>query len=140
MEKYFKDFDSWNNKVKLLDSVDFNDFFYSREIWWCALGVNIGSEQDGKNESFERSVLILKKINKDLLWIVPLTSKVIDNEYRTNVKITGIQSQVSLSQLRSISSKRLLRKIGTIKSVTFYEILIKLAFILLGVLKDETPP
>lgn len=36
--------------------------FYEREIWWCSLGVNIGFEQDGTNDLFERPVLVIKKI------------------------------------------------------------------------------
>ena len=137
---YFKDFDKWNSINKSLESSKFNDFFYAREIWWCSLGVNIGSEQDGKNESFERPVLIIKKINKDLLWIIPFTSKLANNDYRVNKDNAGISEQLVLSQIRSISSKRLLRKVSKLKIMTFYEVLIKLSFILLGVIKDETPP
>jgi hypothetical protein len=33
-------------------------FFYFREkeIWWACLGANIGFEQNGKNENFERPI------------------------------------------------------------------------------------
>jgi mRNA interferase MazF len=138
--EYVKDFDGWNTKAKILDSKIFDDFFYAREIWWCALGVNIGSEQDGKNESFERPVLILKRISNELCLIVPFTSKIINNDYRITTSSTGMEAQVILSHVRSISTKRLLRKVGKIKTVVFFEVLIKLSFMLLGVIKDETPP
>jgi len=137
---YIKDFDKWNIKAKEIESREFNNFFYSREIWWCALGVNIGSEQDGKNESFERPVLILKRISQDSCIILPFTSKIIENNYRVNTESTGVQAQVILSQIKTISSKRLLRKIGKIRTFVFYEILIKLSFMILGITKDETPP
>jgi len=39
-------------------------FFLEGEVWWTALGVNIGHEIDGKNEFCERPVVILKKIDK----------------------------------------------------------------------------
>lgn len=139
-EKYIKDFDNWNTKAKLLDSRSFDDYFYAREIWWAALGINIGSEQDGKNESFERPILILKRINKDLCLMAPFTSKIVNNDYRITTESTGIQAQVVLSQIKVISSKRLLRKVGKIKTIIFFEILIKLSFIILGIIKDETPP
>lgn len=139
-EKYIKDFDNWNTKAKLLDSRNFEDYFYAREIWWAALGVNIGSEQDGKNESFERPVLILKKFNKDMCLMLPFTSKVIVSDYCVTTESTGMQAQVILSQIRVISSKRLLRKVGKIKTIVFLEILIKLSFLILGIIKDETPP
>ena len=140
MEEYKKDFDKWNEYAKKLDSTKFDDFFYVREIWWCALGVNIGSEQDGKNDDFVRPVLIIKKINQELLCVVPLTSKIIDNEYRVVSGSTGITSQIILSQIRSVSSRRLLRKISKVKIIVFFEVIIKLSCLLLGVIKNETPP
>jgi mRNA interferase MazF len=139
-EEYIKDFDRWNERIKTLDAVDqFEDFFYEREIWWCAFGVNVGSEQDGKNESFERPALIVKKISKDVLWVIPLTSKIINDEYRLSTQSSGIASQLILSQMRAVSSKRLLRKISRIKLVTFYLVIARLSMMLLGVIQDETP-
>ncbi|MFH1170496.1 MAG: hypothetical protein V1704_02965 [Candidatus Vogelbacteria bacterium] len=45
-----KDFDQWNERKKGLHNRDRVPFYHEREIWWCALGVNIGSEQDGSKE------------------------------------------------------------------------------------------
>lgn len=45
------------------------------------MGVNIGYEEDGKNEKFERPVLILKKFNQYLILVVPLSSKIKNNKY-----------------------------------------------------------
>ena len=140
MEEYIKDFDGWNNEVKVLESKKFEDFFYAREIWWCALGVNIGSEQDGKNDSFERPVLILKKINSNLLLMVPLTSKISAREYRVTASILGKKSQILIEQARTISSKRLLRKIGSLKKSTFQEVIICFLKYILSFQEGETPP
>ena len=49
--------------------------FHEREVWWCSLGANIGFEQDGGGEDFERPVVILKKFNLDACLIVPLTAR-----------------------------------------------------------------
>lgn len=103
------------------------------------MGVNIGSEQDGKNDGFERPVLILKRINNELLLIVPFTSKLIRNRYRIDIKITGEDSQAMLSQLRIISSKRLLKRIGYVKTDMFNIILVKSAMMLLGGIQSKTP-
>lgn len=138
--KYIKDFDGWNERIKNLNNGQFNDFFYEREIWWCALGTNVGSEQDGKNENFERPVLIIKKINKDLLWILPLTSKTIKNEYRVSTENSFESSQIILSQIRAISSNRLLRKVSKLKVSIFQRILVRLSLILLKIIENETPP
>ncbi|MES3031217.1 MAG: type II toxin-antitoxin system PemK/MazF family toxin [Patescibacteria group bacterium] len=139
-EEYIKDFDAWNDRAKLLNSKEFNDFFYAREIWWCALGTNIGSEQDGKNESFERPVLILRKINPSLLLIAPLTSKITKWDYRINIKLSGEESQILVEQIRTISSKRLLRKITVLKVTLFLKVIMSLLHFILTFAEDETPP
>ncbi len=50
-------------------------YFKEKDVWWASLGINVGHEQDGKNESFERPVLVFKKFNKHMLWVLPLTSQ-----------------------------------------------------------------
>jgi len=139
-DKYIKDFDSWNTQAKILDSCVSNEFFHEREIWWCALGVNIGSEQDGKNDSFERPVLIIRKIYSDLLLVAPLTSKIKDEHDRISTNSSGQEGQILLSHLRTISNKRLLRKVCRIKEQTFYKVIIRLVLPLLKCLEIETPP
>lgn len=136
-EEYKKDFDAWNDRAKELDSRVFDDFFYEREVWWCALGTNIGSEQDGKNESLERPILILKKIRKDIVLVAPLTSMISAHTDRISAKILGKESQILLSQTRSISNKRLLRKIGSISISLYQACLMRYAELILR--KSETP-
>ena len=138
MDPYVKRFDDWNESAKKLNGIAFSEFFHEREIWWCALGVNIGSEQDGKNDSFERPVLIVKKISQDLLLMVPLTSKIGNYTDRISARIAGQDSQILVSQERVISSKRLLRRIGRVKATTFQTVILKLIELLLPV-KSETP-
>jgi hypothetical protein len=60
-----KYFDLWNTAKQNLDIKILDEKFrvHEREIWWCSMGVNIGDEEDGKNELFERPVLILRKFN-----------------------------------------------------------------------------
>ena len=55
-----KDFDKWNERKKALNDRE-RILFNPREIWWCSFGVNIGSEQDGSGDNFERPVIIIKK-------------------------------------------------------------------------------
>jgi mRNA interferase MazF len=139
METYIKDFKSWNSYKITIDSYTSEHLFREREIWWCALGVNIGSEQDGKNQLYERPVLVLKKINKELLLVAPLTSNLVKNEFNIMTDSTGETSQILLSQIRSISSKRLLRRIGRIKNETFNKVIVKISLIFLQTIQNETP-
>ena len=62
-----KDFDRWNEKKKYTHKREFADHVHEREVWWSALGVNIGVEIDGKHENFERPVLVVRKFNNDFV-------------------------------------------------------------------------
>ena len=109
-----KDFDSWNKEKKSLENIGHDILsFHEREIWWCSIGINLGDEQDGKNELFERPVLILKKYSKDMCFVLPLTTQIKNPKpwYQVIVKIEEEINAVNISQGRVISSKRLLRKI-----------------------------
>lgn len=134
--KYFKDFDRWNERKKKIDAVGIGLFFNEREIWWCSLGVNIDIEMDGKNKLYERPVLILKKINHQSAWILPITSTFKDNTYI--YRLETIQSYVSISQLKLISAKRLLRKEARISISEFAQIIIRIKHLL--TFYNETSP
>ncbi|OGI95324.1 hypothetical protein A2917_02040 [Candidatus Nomurabacteria bacterium RIFCSPLOWO2_01_FULL_42_17] len=123
--EYKKDFDKWNEKKKYIDQKEISDgiFFNEREIWWGSLGLNIGYEQDGKNENFERPLLIIRKFNRDIVWVLPLTTIAKNNKFHYKLKSSG--SFVILSQVRLLSTKRLLRLIETINENEFNEIITK---------------
>ena len=106
----------WNRlKIKIaIVPPKTNVFFYEREIWWISLGMNIGFEQNGKNELYERPVLVFKKFNKDMFWALPLTSKYRQGPFYTTTGYSQKIYTIILSQLRLVSSKRLLRKIRTL--------------------------
>lgn len=127
MNKYVKDFDKWNKEKKIIDAkyVNKNLFFYPREIWWCSAGLNIGVEADGKNDNFERPMLIIKKFNAEMIWALPLTTKQKENKYHFKLEYENLISWVILSQIKTISTKRLLRKIGSISENDMEHILQK---------------
>ncbi len=105
-----KDFDKWNRQKKNIHNFNTRPVpFHERDIWWCYLGLNIGDEQDGKSEIFERPVLVLKKFNKQLAWVLPLSTKVKDNKYYHVINHNGILFSVILSQMRMTSAKRFSR-------------------------------
>jgi len=128
MKEYIKNFDSWNSLKKKndIEETDQKLYFYEREVWWCSLGVNIGIESDGKNNNFERPVLIVKKFNGEMIWVLPLTSKEKKGEFFQKIDHETGVSWVNLSQIRTISTKRLLRKIGMISEQEFLEVIRKL--------------
>ena len=117
-----KDFNRWNKKKKTLNEEEFNGFVHEREVWWCALGVNVGVEADGKHENFERPVLILKKFNRDSVLVVPLTSRAKPNPYQWPFSHRGELYAAVISQIRLISTKRLLRRMYRMSGSGFDDI------------------
>jgi mRNA interferase MazF len=114
-----KEFDRWNEKKKVLNRVEFDDYVHEREVWWCALGLNVGVEADGKNKDFERPVLVLRKFNRDSVLIVPLSSRVKDNQYHVQFQHEGETAAAVISQIRLVSTKRLLRRMYRMDSGIF---------------------
>jgi len=114
---YIKEFDRWNESKKLIDSRNENHIssFRERDIWWCSIGVNIGSEEDGKNTLFERPVLVLKKFNNRMAWIIPVTSRMKNGKYYFNFD----NEVVLLSHIRFVSVKRFNRFIKRISTYDF---------------------
>ena len=119
-----KPFDAWNKKKKLIDGARpiSGFYFHEREVWWCSLGVNIGVETDGKHDNFERPVLILRKFNNEMFWGIPLTSKEKHGAYFQKIVCEQSESWAALTQLKTYSAKRLLRKLGTISAEEFMDV------------------
>lgn len=123
--KYIKTFKEWNHFKEILDSVDITIPFYVGEIWYVAIGVNIGIEIDGKGENFERPVLVIKKFNKFHALVVPITSAKHDN-FSTNIlvvdKSLSVGSTVVISQIMRISNHRFLYRIGILDKTQFKKV------------------
>lgn len=117
-----KDFDSWNQRKKIIHQTEFTSFIHEREIWWCSLGFNVGDEEDGKNDNFERPVLVLKKFNRKIVLAVPLTTKIKDSPYYFAFTHEGVRFAVILSQLKLLSTNRFTRRVRKIDSALFKQI------------------
>ena len=119
-----KNFAQWHAQKSQIDAgqLSYNLYFHEREIWWCILGLNIGCEQDGKGEDFSRPVLILRVFHRDALWVLPLTSQDRSDRYYYQITDGTNRSSIILSQLKLISSKRLLRKIRTLPREEFAKV------------------
>ena len=107
-----KDFDTWNELKKSLAIGASNSYCKARDVWWCSLGVNIGFEQDGKHDLFERPVLVVKVFNKHVFWGIPLSTKLkVDNPHYLSLKHGDLEYSAIISQLRLYDTKRLQRKL-----------------------------
>ncbi|HCR36017.1 MAG: hypothetical protein UR33_C0009G0043 [Candidatus Woesebacteria bacterium GW2011_GWA2_33_20] len=120
--KYVKAYKKWHKLKSQIENESKEKFFHDREVWWCSIGVNIGFEEDGKNTRFERPVLVFRKFNKGMFWGIPLTSKTKKGRFYFSFKFKNRNSTVILSQLRVLSSKRLIRRMGKIGLKSFRNI------------------
>ena len=104
-----KDFEGWNQLKQRLHSKDDTHIasIKEREIWWCSVGVNIGNEEDGHNERYNRPVLIIRKFNRYSFWGVPLTSRVKESRFYYPLEIKGKKACAMLSQLKLYDCRRL---------------------------------
>jgi mRNA interferase MazF len=119
-----KEFGRWNERKIQLNDADGTALFHEREVWWCALGANIGFEQDGGNADFQRPVIVVKKFNLDACLVVPLTARPKKGKYYFPVgSVDGRDAVAVLSQVRFIDRKRLVNKICTLETETFQSLL-----------------
>jgi mRNA interferase MazF len=116
-----KDFDRWNEAKKHIDASTFSHYVHMREVWWCSLGVNVGREEDGSAELFERPVLIINKFNRDMVLVVPLTTTAKRTPYHFVFRHRGGEVAALLSQLRLVSTKRLKRRVFRMSEPLFDE-------------------
>ena len=96
--------------------------FHESEIWWANLGENVGSETNGKNFRFEKPVIILKKYSHNLLFTIPCTSRLKEGSWFFAFRIEGRPRRALIAQGRSISSKRLIRRMCRLEEKIFIDI------------------
>ena len=130
-----RNFSQWHKLKSDIEDRNWSPLFREQEIWWCSLGANIGIEEDGKNLLFERPVLVLRKFNKDMLWALPMTSKKKEGRFYHSFPLHNQGRTAILSQLRVLSAKRLIRRIGKISDIQFSS----LENALVSLLKETDP-
>ena len=117
-----KHFDRW---IGLKEKIHFS---YSKpwisegEIWWCAMGENVGVEINGKNSRFSRPVLVMKKLNGESFMGVPLTSQRKTGIWYSKFNSLGKEEYAALCQARVMSVSRLYSKMGEITQVDLRKI------------------
>lgn len=124
-----KDFDRWNNVKKKVNAASDSDSFFPKErwVWICSIGVNVGYEQDGVGESFERPVLVIKKFNNKMFWVAPLSTKQKDFDFYYNFTDgDGNKVSVIIAQLRLISVKRFIRDMYVMEEGDFSNVISRL--------------
>ena len=84
------------------------------EVWWVAVGENVGIEINGKSEYYSRPVLVFKKLSHLGFMGIPLSTQKHDGAWYICFKFQGKEIYAALSQIRVFSSARLYNRLGQI--------------------------
>ena len=126
-----KKFDDWNEVKQQLDNKKSKIQFKEREIFWASIGENIGFEQNGKGNDFSRPILVIRKLNKQLFFGVPLSTTLRDGSYYYNFDfLENRKSSALLVQAKVYDIKRIDRKLGMINKNDFLSLKVKLRSLL----------
>lgn len=135
-----KKFDDWNLLKQSLHAKAAFPTPKRRQVWWCTIGQNIGSEQSCE-DGYDRPVLVVKTFGS-MFWGLPITSSdptrkkhentdlyyELDGHAYVNDKgdpktLTGF---IAFHQMRIFDSRRLKRKILRFDEPLFEAILKRL--------------
>lgn len=112
-EVLVKRFRAWHKiKFKIHHNKNVPAGYKERDIWWMSLGHNVGTEEDGKGDMFNRPVLVVKGFSRYQFWGVPLSTTEKTGIYYHQFVVNGKVSSALLSQLRVFDTKRLISKYG----------------------------
>ncbi len=114
-----KRFDEWIKLKEKLHRIGRIRTIHDGEIWWTAVGENIGVEINGKNEGFTRPVLIFKKLSRLNFLAIPLTSQCHDGSWYVPFVFKNRKEWAVLSQIRIMSVHRLNKKMGELSALDY---------------------
>jgi mRNA interferase MazF len=128
---YYKDFDKWGIvKVETNKRKTDNVVLHHRAVWLLSVGINIGSEMDGKGLQFVRPVLIIRKINENVFLGIPISSKLSEDYFRVRIQLLNQDRMAILSQIRSFDKKRCIRFMGFISDHDYNSVIQRLISVL----------
>jgi mRNA interferase MazF len=123
MPAFVKRFLEWIGVKQQLDANNYNPPLISEgDLWWCAIGENVGVEISGKGQNFTRPVIVLKKFGRLAFFGIPTTTKFREGSWYVQFRHKSILETAMLSQARIFSYKRLNRKMGTLDDTDFQKI------------------
>ncbi|HWC57657.1 MAG TPA: type II toxin-antitoxin system PemK/MazF family toxin [Candidatus Paceibacterota bacterium] len=103
-----KDFNDWNKKKIRIDGNKTFNHPREKEIWWCSIGVNVGSEVFGKGHDYTRPVLVINAEGSEIFIGIPLTSNIKNRKYSCIIKTDDDVLHTALVyQVRSFDKRRL---------------------------------
>ena len=124
MTKFIKRFTEWLMfKSKLDGKNHLPPLFSEQEVWWCAIGENVGIEISGKGDYFRRPVLIIRKLDAYSFIGMPLTRTIRNGTWYGQVTVNGSLNTVIMAQVRHYDYRRLDKRLCVIRDDEFNRVL-----------------
>lgn len=111
---YQKQFSIWNDLKQQVNLKKVERRIRIAEVRWIIFGVNVGSEIDGKGNSFIRPGLILHVHGNDLALVIPLTSKRKELPGYFPFDLADRSGSLCVHQIKVVSQNRILSRIERI--------------------------
>ena len=89
------------------------------DLWWCAVGENVGIEVNGKSRDFTRPVIIVKRFGRFGFLGIPTSTKKRIGTWYVSFTHKEVEETALLSQMRVFSYKRLHAKMGELDGEDF---------------------
>ena len=107
-----KKFYSWTKLKIRLNNLRRTQNVKEGELWWAAVGKNIGIEINGKHENFARPVIVFRKLGYKGFLAIPTTTQLHEGTWYVPITVRDKVTRVVLSQVKIMSTSRLYKKIG----------------------------
>lgn len=127
-----KKFDEWNKVKKETENIAEEVYFKERDIFWTRIGENVGFEQNGKGNEFQRPILVVKKYTNDMFLGVSLSTTFREGSFYFQFILNDKISTALLVQHKLYSNKRLMKKMGMINKFDFENLKTKLHNLIFG--------
>ncbi len=118
-----KNFLEWMGvKERLEHRSEKNLYFKEGEVWWVAIGENIGVEVSGKGTGFSRPMLVYKKLSQESFLGIPLTTHIKQGSWYISFAFAESIACANLAQIRVVSAARLYTKLGDATTENFAKV------------------
>lgn len=120
---YQKDFDDWNEVKKRINNDVTKSHIRAGEVRWASLGVNVGSEIDGKGTGrYNRPVLILDTMGAHLALVIPLSTSIKKRAGYKQISLNEREVSLCIGQLKSISTNRIFDRVSKLSNDRLSEV------------------
>lgn len=96
--------------------------FKEGDVWWAAVGENVGVEIDGKSQKYSRPIIILKKHSSLFFTAIPLTSQNHNGSWYADFVFQNKTQTAVLVQTKPMDVTRLYEKIGELSRADYEKV------------------